>query len=126
MSATGKTSIFEAINPAPRNDLERVTHDTISATWSQLGGGKLLGIKMYTAQEEAQLRIPGFEGDPSRMNPKWIGTGPVTAMVTVAGSIEPGQTYTSLRTNLQAAVPTITVELVPWHMPVPEGHVLAH
>lgn len=118
--------LFDSINPSPRDEVEGTLHTQLAAAWSELGRGALYGIKFYTAGEEARLRNPDFQGDPSTIDPRWIGTGPVTAMVTVdAKSIGRGADYLSLQTRLAAAAPEVAVELVPWNLEVPADHKLA-
>lgn len=118
--------LFDSINPSPRNDTEIQLYDEIAGAWSATGRGALYGIKFYTAEEEAKLRNPDFQGDPSTINPRWVGTGPVTAMVTVAAEgIERGQDYRWLQSRLADVVPEVSVEVVPWALEVPEGHTLA-
>ena len=120
---SGKKELFDAINPSPRDDREKAIHKSITTTWSELGKGAIYGVKMYTAKEEARLRNPDFKGNPSDIDPRWVGTGPVTAMVTVAATgIGRGEDYKSLQSALEARTPGVAVDLVPWDFEPPKNH----
>lgn len=126
MAGIDNKDIFDLANPSPRTTEERDLHGRLASAWGELSRAALYGIRFYTAAEEARLRSADFTGDPSIMNPRWVGSGPVTAMVTVATTgIERGTSYQGLVGSLQAAAPEVEIVLSPWGMTPPEDHVLA-
>jgi hypothetical protein len=126
MSDNSTERLLNICNPKPRTKAEAENYSRILAAWNALGSGKLLGIQQLTAREEANLRQPGTTRDPASFNPRWVGEGVVTAIVTAEAVVRPGDEYRSLQSDLNAAVdPGVAVELVPWGGEVPEDHQLA-
>jgi len=121
--------LFDDINLSPRTEEEQIIHANIAAAWSALGKGAPLGIKCYTAVDEVARRNPKFRGDQSLMDPRWVGEGTVTAIVTVTGTEIPRipgyQESRELQTRLAAAAPGVCVVIEPRDSQASDGHRLA-